>query len=172
MEDIELPKGSEPLKNKQHEFFCHEYLIDLNITKAAIRAKFSEKSARQHGWVVFSRPEVQERIDFLKSQHIKELGIDAFYILKNLKSIAERCMQTEQILDKDGMPVFIRGGDDEYAAAYKFEHTGALKANELMMKHLGMLSDKVKHEHTGVDGGPIDLSIRVVFENDGEESTP
>lgn len=148
------------------------YLIDLNITKSAIRAKFSEKSARQYGWVVFSRPEVQERIDFLKSQHIKELGIDAFYILKNLKSIAERCMQTEQILDKDGMPVFICGGDDEYAAAYKFEHTGALKANELMMKHLGMLSDKVKHEHTGADGGPIDLSIRLVFENDEEESTP
>ncbi|ELW85170.1 MULTISPECIES: terminase small subunit [Acinetobacter] len=119
MEDIELPKGSEPLKNKQHELFCHEYLIDLNITKSAIRAKFSEKSARQYGWVVFSRPEVQERIDFLKSQHIKELGIDAFYILKNLKSIAEWCMQTEQILDKDGMPVFICSGDDEYAAAYK-----------------------------------------------------
>ncbi|KAF5289319.1 hypothetical protein FQR65_LT20848 [Abscondita terminalis] len=77
---------------------------------------------------------------------------------------------TEQILDKDGMPVFICGGDDEYAAAYKFEHTGALKANELMMKHLGMLSDKVKHEHTGADGGPIDLSIRLVFENDEEET--
>lgn len=171
MEDIELPKGSEPLKNKQHELFCHEYLIDLNITKTAIRAKFSEKSARQHGWVVFSRPEVQERIDYLKSQHIKELGIDAYYVLKNLKSVAERCMQSEEVLDRDGFPVFIEGPDGNIAPQYKFDQNGANKSLELMMKHLGMLSDKVKHEHTGKDGKPIRMSLEVVFTDESDQST-
>ena len=36
-------------------------------------------------------------------------------------------------------------------------------------KHLGMFKDKI--EHTGKDGGAIDLSLKVVFEDDGEAST-
>ena len=32
-------------------------------------------------------------------------------------------------------------------------------------------SDKQSVEHTGKDGGPIDLSLKVVFEDDGEAST-
>jgi len=31
--------------------------------------------------------------------------------------------------------------------------------------------DKQSIEHTGKDGGPIDLSLKVVFEDDGEAST-
>ena len=36
-------------------------------------------------------------------------------------------------------------------------------------KHLGMFKDKI--EHTGPNGGAIDLSLKVVFEDDGEAST-
>ena len=87
MEDIDLPKGSEPLKNNQHELFCNEYLFDLNITKAAIRAKYSEKSAKQHGFVVFSRPEVKQRIEFLKSERAKQLHIEQIDVLQRLWAI-------------------------------------------------------------------------------------
>ncbi|WP_335956608.1 terminase small subunit [Acinetobacter bereziniae] len=168
MEDIELPKGGEPLANHQHEELAQAFIITGSKKKAGDMAGYTDKS---NAWRAMHRDDVQARIKFLQDERAEELGIDAYYVLKNLKSIAERCMQTEQILDKDGMPVFIRGGDDEYAAAYKFEHNGALKANELMMKHLGMLSDKVTHEHTGKDGKPIRMSLEVVFTDESDQST-
>lgn len=158
-DEIELPAGSEPLANQQHENLAQTYVETASKKKAGEKAGYTDKS---NAFRAILRPDVQERIKFLQEERAEELGIDAYYVLNNLKSIAERCMQTEQILDKDGMPVFIRGGDDEYAAAYKFEHNGALKANELIMKHLGMLSEKVKHEHTGADGK--DLEIKVIRE--------
>lgn len=161
MEDIELPKGSEPLANQQHENLAQAYVETANKKKAGEKAGYTDKS---NAFRAILRPDVQERIKFLQEERAEELGIDAYYVLKNLKSIAERCMQGEQVTDRDGSPVFIQGPDEEYAALYKFEHTGALKANELMMKHLGMLSEKVKHEHTGKDGAPIDINASVSIE--------
>jgi phage terminase small subunit len=145
--------GAEPLVDDRHELFCHEYLIDLSIKNAAARAGFSERSARQHGWVVFNRPEVKERIAFLREERNRELGLDSYYVLKNLKSVVERCMQAEEVLDREGNPVWIQGPDGEYAPQYKFDQAGANKSLELIGKHIGMFNDKV--EHTGKNGGPI-----------------
>jgi|GEM_PF-522383 len=79
--------GAEPLVDDRHELFCHEYLIDLSIKNAAARAGFSERSARQHGWVVFNRPEVQERIKYLNSSRLGRIAIDADYVLRRLIEI-------------------------------------------------------------------------------------
>ncbi|MFW2042675.1 terminase small subunit [Acinetobacter sp. ULE_I001] len=136
MEDIELPKGSEPLANQQHENLAQAYVETANKKKAGEKAGYTDKS---NAFRAILRPDVQERIKFLQEERAEELGIDAYYILSNLKTIAERCLQNEEVKDREGNPT----------GEYKFEHNGALKANELMMKHLGMLSEKVKHEHTG-----------------------
>ena len=159
----EMPAGAEPLDNDQHERFCQEYLKDLNKKQSAIRAGFSSTSACQHGFVVFNRPEVKARIDFLKNERNEELGLDAYYVLKNLKSIAERCMQAEPVTDQEGNPICVVGPDGQLQPAYVFKEQGALKANELIGKHIGMFNDKVKHEHTGADGKPISMNLEVVF---------
>ncbi len=49
------------LTPKQHRF-VEEYLIDLNATKAAGRARYSEKTARQIGSENLSKPAIQEAI--------------------------------------------------------------------------------------------------------------
>lgn len=151
MEDIELPKGSEPLANQQHENLAQAYVETANKKKAGEKAGYTDKS---NAFRAILRPDVQERIKFLQEERAEELGIDAYYVLSNLKTIAERCLQNEEVKDREGNPT----------GEYKFEHNGALKANELMMKHLGMLSDKVKHEHTGKDGAPIDIKASVSIE--------
>ncbi|MGK9155428.1 terminase small subunit [Acinetobacter radioresistens] len=80
--------GAEPLVDDRHELFCHEYLIDLSIKNAAARAGFSERSARQHGWVVFNRPEVKERIAYLKKERAEALNIEQVDVLSRLWGIA------------------------------------------------------------------------------------
>lgn len=90
------------------------------------------------------------RFNYLKKELLEELGLDTYYVLSGLKSIAERCMQGEQVTDREGAPVFIQGPDEQYSALYKFEHAGANKALELIGKHVGMFGDKL--EITGANG--------------------
>ena len=42
--------------------FCEEYLIDLNATQAAIRAGYSEKTAREQAAQNLSKLNIQEKI--------------------------------------------------------------------------------------------------------------
>lgn len=160
--------GSEPLDNIQHEEFCHHFIRTRSIKNAGLEIGVAK---RQNANTVHKRPDVQARIAFLKNEILEELGLDTFYVLSKLKSVAERCMQGEQVTDRDGSPVFIQGPNDEFSALYKFEHTGANKALELIGKHIGMFSDKVKHEHTGADGKPISLNLEVTFTDEPDQST-
>jgi len=90
-EEIEYP-GKNPLKNAGWERFCNEYLKDLNTTKAAIRAGYSEKTASQIGWQLLNQPEykeVQIRVEHLKKVRAESVKIDQDWILKHLKIITE-----------------------------------------------------------------------------------
>ena len=55
------------LTDKQ-EMFCREYLIDLNATQAAIRARYSDKTASHTGSENLSKPDIAQRIIDLKSE--------------------------------------------------------------------------------------------------------
>ena len=145
--------GSEPLERKNHEEFCHHFIRTRSIKEAGEAVGIP---SRQNANVVHKRPDVQARIKFLRQEILEELGLDTYYVLKSLKSVAERCMQAEAVTDRDGAPT----------GEYKFEHTGANKALELIGKHVGMFSDKIKHEHTGADGKPISLNFEVVFKDE------
>lgn len=52
------------------EQFCNEYIIDFNATQAAIRAKYSEKTAYSIGNENLKKPEIKERIAELINEHI------------------------------------------------------------------------------------------------------
>ncbi|HBB1391636.1 TPA: terminase small subunit, partial [Escherichia coli] len=74
------------LTDKQ-ELFAREYLKDLNATQAAIRAGYSEKTARATGSENLSKPDIADRIAELKAERNEEIGIDAAYVLRRLTEI-------------------------------------------------------------------------------------
>lgn len=74
--------------NNKIERFCQEYVIDLNATKAAIRAGYSEKSAYSIGNRLLKKDEVQERLKELQSDLQKASEITALRILREQKKIA------------------------------------------------------------------------------------
>ncbi|HHQ6550895.1 TPA: terminase small subunit [Serratia fonticola] len=74
------------LTDKQ-EMFCREYLIDLNATQAAIRAGYSERTARALGCENLTKPDIQIRIADLKAQRNEQVNIDAAYVLRRLVEI-------------------------------------------------------------------------------------
>ena len=76
-------KSAAKLTAKQ-EIFCKEYLIDLNGTQAAIRAGYSEKTARQIAEQNLSKLDIQNRITELKEIRNTQLDVDGTYVLKRL----------------------------------------------------------------------------------------
>ena len=78
----------EKLKGKQQRF-VDEYLIDLNATQAAIRAGYSEKTAKQMGCENLSKPDVQKAINLGKDKRSERTQFDADWLLKRLVAEAE-----------------------------------------------------------------------------------
>ena len=120
----------------KQELFCKEYLIDLNATHAAIRAGYSEKTASVIGHENLSKPYLAEYIAELKAKRNEKIEIDAAWVLKSLKKVHDRCMQEEAVKDRDGAPT----------GEYKFEHSGANKALELIGRHTDVQAYKDRTE--------------------------
>jgi phage terminase small subunit len=60
----------------------------INATKAAIKAKYSENSARQIGHENLTKPYIQQRIKQIQNELKMKLGIDDSKVLSELASLA------------------------------------------------------------------------------------
>ena len=72
----------------KEEKFCYEYCIDLNATKAAIRAGYSGKTARSIGYQNLLKLHIQKRIKETQSDLAKAAGISALKVIMEHSKIA------------------------------------------------------------------------------------
>jgi phage terminase small subunit len=120
------------LTDKQ-QLFVEEYLVDLNATQAAIRAGYSEDTARQMGSENLSKPDILDAIAAAKHLRSERTKINADYVLFQAVKLHERCMQeVEPVLGAFG----VQQRDEEGRAVFKFNAAGAAKALELVGKHV------------------------------------
>jgi phage terminase small subunit len=117
----------------KQERFITEYMIDLNATQAAIRAGYSPKTAMEQGYQLLQKTSVKNMIEVEQNKRAGKVGLDSEWVLRRLKTISDRCIQEEPVLDNQGNPT----------GEYKFDSSGANKATELIGKHLGMFKDNV-----------------------------
>lgn len=122
------------LTNKQ-EMFCAEYLIDLNATQAAIRAGYSEKTAKDIGCENLAKPNIQAKLAVLMKERSEKTKIDAAWVLTQAAKVHQMCMQAE--------PVFVGG---EPTGEYKFDSSGANKSLEIIGKHVDVQAFLTKQE--------------------------
>ena len=137
----------------KQELFVQEYLIDLNATQAAIRAGYSEDSARSIGCENLTKPDIQEAIAAAQAARVERIELTQDYVLNTVIETVERCKQAKPVLDRKGDPVLTETPTGDLVPAYVFDTRAVLKGAEMLGKHIGMFRDKL--ELTGKDGGPI-----------------
>lgn len=120
--------------NVKQRKFCDEYLIDLNATQAAIRAGYSEKTARQVGQRLLTYVDISAYINEQLERIHNERTADAQEVIEYLTSVM-RGEHTEQALQLvgDGVQEIC---DIEVSAKDR------LKAAELIGKRYGIFTDK------------------------------
>lgn len=118
----------------RQERFVQEYLLDLNATQAAVRAGYKEKTAYSQGQRLLKHVEIQVALQKAFQKREKRTEITQDWVLTNLKNVAERCMQAESLIDREGNPT----------GNWRFDAHGANKALELLGKHLGMFNTDIK----------------------------
>jgi phage terminase small subunit len=115
---------------RKQSMFCAEYRIDFNGTRAAIRAGYSPKTADMQASRLLRNVKVQNEVKRLQEEKIQATGVTAEYVINSLRNVANRCMQEEPVLDREGNPT----------GEYQFAHSGANKALELLGKTIGVFN--------------------------------
>lgn len=82
------PKGGGRKPGKmtaKEERFCHEWLIDMNDTQAAIRTGYSKRSAGVIGHELLKKPKIRDHIDKLRHQALLKADLTLDMLVNELK---------------------------------------------------------------------------------------
>lgn len=121
--------------NAKQKRFCEEYLIDCNVTQAAIRTGYSAKTAYSQGQRMLKNVEVKTYIDEQLERLRSEKTADAQEVLEYLTSVM-RGEQTEQTLQ-------LAGEGKQRIADIDVSAKDRLKAAELIGKRYGIFKDNI-----------------------------
>lgn len=113
---------------ENHQRFADKYFETLNATVSAIYAGFSEATAKQQGWQLLQRDDVQEYLDKLRTEAQENSNVSRQWIVERFKDISDRCVQAEPVYDNNGLPT----------GEYRFDSSGANKATEMLGKIIGV----------------------------------
>src|SRR5690606_3608473 len=87
------------LTDKQ-QLFCEEFVKDLNGTQAAIRAGYSEDSARYTGSDNLTKPHIRAYIEYLKRERQEQAFVEIYDVILELKKIA--FADPKRLFDENG----------------------------------------------------------------------
>lgn len=153
---------------KRNVIFCREYVVDLNVKRAAEAARLSPGTCAQ----LLRRPEIKFYIAKLQREYFERVELNAERVLMELAAIAFINMQDFVVVGEDGLPRLNLGNltREQWAAVgeYTEDRTGGQNDGEraLVMRHRVKLADKTKalellgkhfalftekHEHTFSD---------------------
>lgn len=122
--------------------FVDEYLIDLNATQAAIRAGYSEKTARQIASEYLTKPHIQAEIQKRQNQLQNKLEITQERVLQELAAIAfANGSDFAKVVD-DGLFPSVKMIPTDKLSADKLPAIAGIKANQYGVEV--KLHDKVK----------------------------
>jgi phage terminase small subunit len=139
--------------NPRQQRFVDEYLVDLNGTEAAIRAGYSPRTARSMASRMLTLVDVKKAVEAAQAAIASRVQIDQDAIVTALVQIKDDAMQ----LNDDGTMK---------------NHGAAIRALELIGKHIGMWPTRVAHSVGGSIGDRLEAAMQIIFETGVDRGAP
>ncbi len=122
--------------SKRRAVFVAEYLLDLNATRAAIRAGYSERTAQEQSSRLLSSVMVQQEIQKRMEKRAAKVELKAEEVIVTIRETITRCKKSGK----------------------QFNPHAILKGCELLGRHLKLFTDRT--ETSGPNGGPIPIEMK------------
>jgi phage terminase small subunit len=155
--------------------FCHEFLLDSNGTRAAERAGYSVRTAKQQASRLLTNVNVQGLIVELTVEQSNRIDFDSDRVLLELKHLATSTM-ADFIDDKGRLITDLSKVRPEAAAAVECCEE-SVKADGSIVRKIKLFNKVTALEKAGRhvkvrafedrSGGPADVNITVVSGIDG-----
>ncbi len=141
--------------NPKQKRFAQEYIVDFNATDAAKRAGYSSRTAGSQAHDLLKKPEIlaamqaaiqerDKRVEISQDRIILELSRIAFGDLRGLVTWGGRGISLTDSKDlSDDAAASLAEVAETAAGALKIKRHDKVKALELLMRHKGMLNDKL-----------------------------
>lgn len=156
---------------EQQDLFCLEFIVDLNGTQAAIRAKYSEKTAQEQASRLLSNVMVQDRIQELKKKRSEKVTVSAEKTIEEISRIAfsnitnywkQANFGSIKILTFKELENMHEGASSAIAGikqivrgkeiVFEIKLWDKVRALEILCRHLGIAKEQVQH---GVDAASL-----------------
>lgn len=140
----------------REKLFVFEYLIDKNMTKAAIRAGYSEKTAEKIGHQVYHKEHIKHAIDWHLGQMLQKIEITAERVLQEIAMTAfldpRRAFKGNENIDIDQLPEDVARAVESIQVRYlengdivhNIQFNPKMKGLELLGKNLKLFTDKIE----------------------------
>lgn len=166
----------------KQKMFCKEYLVDLCASRAAVRAGYSEKTARSIGQENLTKPDIQTEIQRLMRKRVEMVDRSAADVVKALEKIA--FFDIKELYNEDGSlkPIielpdhiatavcgieFDTGIDDEGEVVTKpkrYKLADKKGALELLGRHLGLFQGSKDRGHDTPRRLPVSDKVMAMIE--------
>lgn len=149
-------------KNKlspRRKLTCEKYVVLLSWPKAALASGFAKSTAEKKApcWVGKSRELSKDKLmwDYLQELQgkvIERTLVTVDEIVGNARKVFERCMQAVPYVVKEN-------GKWVETGEYRFDASGANKANELLGRTIGAFIDKTAL--TNPEGKSLEFTVNI-----------
>ncbi|MGR7914448.1 terminase small subunit [Finegoldia sp. P1-F-LS] len=124
--------------NNRQQLFCEEYLKDLNATKAAIRAGYSEKTAYSQGQRLLKNVEIKNRLQEIREK-IQDENIATIKDIEEFLSLSLNGEMEEEVIS---VVAEIEGSSKVVKTKKQISLRDRIKAAELLGKRYGLWTEK------------------------------
>lgn len=117
----------------KQDAFVREYLIDLNATQAAIRAGYSERTARAVGCENLTKPDIASAVAEAQAKRADKCDLDALWVLREAKSTYEAARKANKLSEAVSALKLVGSHVDIQAFKDRVDHTGTLTITEVKL---------------------------------------
>ena len=141
---------------KKQQRFVDEYLIDLNATQAAIRAGYSEDSAKEIGCENLTKPNIQQAVAEQMAERSKRTEITQDKVLRELAAIAfAKATDYASIIEKQA----VYTTDEGVRIPLHDENGNAVMIQDVQLVLTDTLNDAQKSALAGIKHGKYGIEV-------------